>query len=325
MSYFLEYNLGHRTTSGKAAEKGTMVHKVLEVLALTNMALTRGELTFHEPELDYVFDATACWPDDVLDLVWDYEMKKTKNEFTQRDKADCKKWVWKALQYRDGLYDPRKLNVKGVEVHFDFPIKKKWAEYEYELPDGQILKGHLGLKGTIDLVTEINKDTLEFVDWKTGKWQTDFATGETKDFEKLCSDPQLRIYYYALRHVYPTYKNIVPTIFFIQGDGPFSMCFSDKDLRDTEDMLAKKFERIKKTKIPKLTKSWKCTKTCYFGMNQHPGSKDTICEFMRKKVLARGMDYTLANHSQDKTFGHLMHYGEGGGRTTRLTDGQTEV
>ena len=31
--YFLEYNLGYRSPSGKKADKGTIVHKVMEILA----------------------------------------------------------------------------------------------------------------------------------------------------------------------------------------------------------------------------------------------------------------------------------------------------
>ena len=33
MQYFLTYVLGHQSTSGKKAQLGTMVHKVMEVLA----------------------------------------------------------------------------------------------------------------------------------------------------------------------------------------------------------------------------------------------------------------------------------------------------
>ena len=33
MQYFLTYVLGHRSDSGKKAEMGTIVHKVMEVLA----------------------------------------------------------------------------------------------------------------------------------------------------------------------------------------------------------------------------------------------------------------------------------------------------
>ena len=32
MQYFITYNLGHQSTSGKKAQLGTVVHKVMEVL-----------------------------------------------------------------------------------------------------------------------------------------------------------------------------------------------------------------------------------------------------------------------------------------------------
>ena len=41
------------------------------------------------------------------------------------------------------------------------------------------LKGQLAIKGTIDLVTKLNDDTIEVVDWKTGR-RMDWTTGEVQ-------------------------------------------------------------------------------------------------------------------------------------------------
>lgn len=322
-SFFLEYNLGLKNKTNKAAEKGTIVHKVMEILAMTNIHLSKGETTFYEPELRHTFDATTCWPDDVVELVYNEYIKKSPNVFVKKDLKECKEWTWKALQYRDGMYDPRKLNVKGVEVHFDFPMEQDWAKYSYDLPNGENISGPLRLKGTVDLVTEPAPGVLEFVDWKTGR-QSNFATGEDKDYDKLTVDPQLRIYHYALKKMYPEYHTIIATIFFINYDGPFSICFTNQDKILTEEMLKKRFNEIRKNQTPRLIKSWKCTKTCRFGIDLYPGSQDTVCEFMRKKVQARGMDHVLSNYSNG-TYDHLTKYGEGGGRTDRLTEPEKEV
>ena len=76
-----------------------------------------------------------------------------------------------------------------------------------------MVQGQLAIKGTIDLVTKINDDTIEVVDWKTGR-RMDWATGEVKDYKKLESDPQLLLYYYAISKLYPEFPNrIMKSIF----------------------------------------------------------------------------------------------------------------
>ena len=143
------------------------------------------------------------------------------------------------------MFDPRNRNILCPEQHFDFEIKKPWAQYSYDTPEGK-LEGYLALKGTIDLITLVNDNTIEVIDWKTGK-RLDWATGQEKTLEKLQNDPQLRIYYYAISHLYPHIKNVIFSIYFINDGGPFSICFDKSDLAKTEDMLRQKFDIVKKT------------------------------------------------------------------------------
>ena len=81
------------------------------------------------------------------------------------------------------------------------------------------------MKGTIDLITKPSEDTLEIIDWKTGR-RLDWATGQEKTQEKLETDPQLMIYFYAAKKLYPEIKNCIVTIFFINDGGPFSVSFN---------------------------------------------------------------------------------------------------
>ena len=60
---------------------------------------------------------------------------------------------------------------------------KPWSKYSYETKDGP-LQGNLAIKGTIDLITQPSENTLEIVDWKTGR-RLDWATGQEKTQEKL--------------------------------------------------------------------------------------------------------------------------------------------
>jgi RecB family exonuclease len=127
-----------------------------------------------------------------------------------------------------------------------------------------VLSGNLALKGTIDLITRVDDNTLEVIDWKTGK-RLDWATGQEKTQAKLQNDPQLMIYHYAISKLFPQYDHIIITIYFINDGGPFSILFDKKDLIRTEEMLRQKFEQIKKIKKPRLHKTWMCSKLCHFG------------------------------------------------------------
>lgn len=43
------------------------------------------------------------------------------------------------------------------------------------------------------------------------------------------------------------------------------MTFDNKDLYATEQLIREKFNRIKSTIKPRLSKTWKCTKLCHYG------------------------------------------------------------
>lgn len=161
------------------------------------------------------------------------------------------------------MFDPRNRNILCPEQHFDFIIDKPWAKYSFDTPDGK-LEGNLALKGTIDLITKIDDNFIEIIDWKTGR-RLNWATGKEKTQECLENDPQLRIYHYAVNYLYPQIDNIMITINYINDGGPFSMCFQKSDLIKTEAMLRNKFEKIKSVKRPALNRSWICKKLCHFG------------------------------------------------------------
>ena len=163
------------------------------------------------------------------------------------------------------------------------------------------------------------QNTLEIVDWNTGR-RLDWATGQEKTQEKLEKDPQLMIYFYAAKKLYPEINNCIVTIFFINDGGPFSVSFNNSDLLATEDLLREKFNQIKKCKLPKLSKSWKCTKLCMYGKktfedthipviseyrdNQvcNVGESMTMCEQVKHDVQLKGIkevvdEYTVPGYN----------------------------
>lgn len=319
--YFMEYVLGYRGPSGQKADKGTIVHKVLEILAVIKKAQQDNQDHIEDDILGKI-DCSDYNLNTLIERVYKYySQANSHHTWALKDYKDCHSWVYKAIEFNNGMFDPRNRQILCPEQHFDIEIKKPWAKYSYDTDEGK-LEGYLALKGTIDLITLVNDDTIEVIDWKTGK-RLDWATGQEKTQEKLEKDPQLRIYHYAISHLYPHIDHIIFSIYFINDGGPFSICFDKSDLTKTEEMLRQKFEIVKNTKKPKLNKSWMCTKLCHFGKttfeNTHvnpeteyrenqtckTGSLMTKCEQVKHDIELYGMKqvvdvYKNKNHSFGK-------------------------
>ena len=319
--YFLEYVLGYRGPSGQKADKGTIVHKVLEILAVIKKADQDGIKTIDDDVIGKL-DISTYSLNTIIEKVYKhYTEASPHHKWSPKDYKDCHAWVYKAIEFNGGMFDPRNRHILCPEQHFDIEIKKPWSAYSYDTPDGK-LEGNLAIKGTIDLITLVGDNTIEIVDWKTGR-RLDWATGKEKTQEKLESDPQLRIYHYAISHLYPKIDHIIFPIYFINDGGPFSICFDKSDLPKTEEMLRQKFEIVKNTRKPRLNKSWMCTKLCHFGKttfdNTHitpqieyrenhtcnMGSTMTKCEQVKHDIDLHGMNvvveqYKNKNHSFGK-------------------------
>jgi hypothetical protein len=304
MQYFITYVLGHQSDSGKKAELGTIVHKVLEVLAklkkfnqdypsktkITVIDDALGGITIKRSEL--LQDSVV---DNLITSSFCNYTRDSKNSFSKTDKDQCAELVWNTLKYNEGQFDPRYRKIVEAEPHFDIPIDEDWAFYEYEI-NGEKVKGQLAIKGTIDLVTEVDDGVIEVIDWKTGR-RLDWATGEEKTYEKLCSDPQLLLYNYAISKLFPDYKQSIMSIFFIKDGGPFSMCFDESDQEKFKNMLKKRFLEIKENEKPqpisKNRDNWKCTKLCHYCKNKWPGSEKNICQYVEDVLQTNGMEHTI--------------------------------
>ena len=281
--YFLEYVLGIKSPSNKKADKGTICHKVLEILAHIKLTSQNNQKIYNDDVIGDV-DINNYNLDHITEQVYDYYTSRFKHhEWEIKDFKDCRLWVNKAITEHNGAFDPRDRIIVQPEQHFDIVIEKPWAKYKYETSDG-ILEGYLAIKGTIDLITQVDDSTYEIIDWKTGK-RLDWATGQEKTFDKLQNDPQLRMYHYATSLLYPKIDHIMVSINFINDGGAFSICYDKSDLSETENMLRQKFEIIKKSKVPRLNKSWKCNKLCHFGKTTFENSHiPPITEYRENQI-----------------------------------------
>ncbi len=307
MQYFIGYVLGQQEDSNKAAEKGTIVHKVLEVLGNCRKdQIDRGLDSRDVPDL-----YTDSFVDDQIKYWYEYYTDKSvhKDKFKNADWNDCFKWTHMALDYNGGQFDPRKRDIFGVEVKFDIAIEEPWGAFEYELPDGSTIEGQLAIKGTVDLVTRDNGG-LEVIDWKTGA-RKNWATGEEYTYSKLMNNPQLLLYYYALTKTYPEFADdLIMTIFYIKAGGPFSLCFGELDKVKFLEMLRLRVQEIQKCVRPKMLSPkqthFKCTRMCHFYKNKYkPEDKDNMCMTTKKMINKHGIDVTVAQLTAE---GHSIDY-----------------
>lgn len=323
-SYFLQYVLGWRSPSGQKATMGSIVHKALEGLARKKLAMQNGEATFHDDELGRTFDVATFEPELATEVAYEhYSKKETHHKWGPRHFKQTRQWMYDAMELNGGRWNPLNRDVVMPEQFFDFPIEQDWARYSYPMPDGTRLDGHLGLKGTVDLITRVDSDTLEYIDWKSGM-RKDWATGKEKNWKDLRDDPQLRIYHYALSRLYPDVKHIVMTIVFIQAGGAYPLDFGPKDLAKTERMVRERFETIRGcSRPPRIihdrAHKWKCGTLCHFGKTNHldEQGKDTgktLCQHTHNEILALGMDRVVAKYSKGNAF---ASYGDGGGQSNR--------
>ena len=310
LQYFMTYVLGHYSPSGKKADLGTITHAVLETLAICKKRTqfnkrSKMKIT-QEPLGDFSFSEDELFTDDFVNKVLDrsfefYKSNSKHNEFNEKDYQFCYKMVWDTLAYNKGQFDPRNRKVIDTEPHFDIPITEPWAKFTFDGPDGPI-SGNLAIKGTIDLVTEMEDGTIEVIDWKTGQ-RLDWATGERKDYDKLMKDTQLLLYHYAISKLYPTYRYTLMTIFFCRDGGPFTLAFDkDDDEYFLNNTLKLMFEEIRANQNPKPIsqdrKSFKCQKLCHYYKTNWPGTEKTMCHYIENSLYEIGMDETVKKCSR---------------------------
>ncbi len=289
--YFCDYTLGwHSPTNFKATDKGTIVHKIMEIIALLQQCKQNKENLLKNKicgNLKINMVESDDFIDEIIERVYKhYSSKLPHHNWEDKDFRDCKKWTWKALNFNEGQFDPRKRIIVDVEPFFDIEITKPWASYNYNIKD-ENLKGFLKLKGTIDLITKVKDDVYEIIDWKTGQYRIDWVTGEEKTHAKFREDPQLRIYHYAAHHFY-NIEQVMVTVFYINAGGPFTICFNKDDLVKTEDMIKAKFLQIQNDDKPKLHRSWKCKKWYNCGKTTFENSHIKPMQEFRKTKLTYG-------------------------------------
>ena len=342
--YFITYLLGQEQKTNIKTEVGTIVHKICEILSHLKLAYQNsGKYEYNDPDFGLIFCEEENWlkesilsdenvdklnksmtnretyvdqkrikyghkrygtlfVNSIIQKCYDFYSKKSEHEWTNIQFRNVFNFTWIFLDWNNGSFDPRKRTILMPEEGFNIEIKKPWAKIGNE---------YLRIKGTIDLTTIVDND-LEIIDLKTGA-RKNWATGKAKDYESLCKDPQLLLYYYAARQIFPQYKNILITIFFIRDGGPFTICLDDSSFKHTENMMKEFVTNVLTTTKPKLLdpthKDFRCKLLCSYFKNKVDGTP--YCSYIKNEIETYGIDTTiLRNRKQGFSIGHYQQPGE---------------
>jgi DNA-binding HxlR family transcriptional regulator len=289
---------------------GSVVHKCLETLGEVRLAKKNNKRKIK----DEIFNNTLKELEDLEFITrqcFDYYVHHTPSlTFTESEYKKCLAWFKKALLYDDGKMDPRNQDIYSVEEYFDFEVKKDWAKYKYTIGD-EVLEGYLSLKGTVDVIKKESENYFQILDYKTGK-RLNWATGKRKEHEDFQKDPQLLLYYYALKNTYPDW-DFYMSIYYINDGGVFDIAFDEEDYLVAENMIRQKFEYVRGVQYPALLSSenshWKCQKLCKFS-EQWKDSQKSTCQHIRDEVQLKGATSVLEEYGD---VAKMQSYGSGGG------------
>lgn len=286
--YYLEYVLGMQSSSGKSAVIGTIVHQVLEWTAKLRM---RNKTLPTE------------W---LIDQAWDMHtsqnahlgLQKTNKRGKSADFIRVEDSVWTVLN--DKRFSP--LRSKIIQAEEKFNIEMPGSEWETQGRDGE--RKQFCVRGLFDVVRRVNRDTIEVIDYKTGK-KKDWNTLDDYDLRSLMEAVQPRIYHFAASYLFPEYKNILLTFFYINDGGPVTISFSPEDLVNTIGMIWEFFRRVKNDGTLRRNQTWKCSKFCSFGRNK-------VCDAVYGDLMTQGQEFVEIKYrgmslaEQEKITGHSV-------------------
>ena len=275
-SYFVQYILGIKSKTGKAALQGKIVHQALEWMT---------ELRKHgKTNVDPMWLLDRAWDELTTELpevaIRRVTTRIDKNTGEYKEAADFKKCrVALETILDDPFYNPYKLN-GIIDAERWFAIELPGEEWLCLNKDGE--PHQFAVRGLIDLVHEIDGETIEIVDWKTGN-RKDFYTQKPMDEVLLMREVQSRLYHLAVYFLYPKYKNILITFYYANDGGPITIALSQEDIAMTIAALHRFFTTIKKDTLIRRNRWWTC-RMCSFNNNG-------ICSRVWSDLNTMGSEY----------------------------------
>lgn len=250
MKYFLSYHIKHPGLKGQtiATHKGSAVHQALEF--------------YVTKDKDYVKHLKDYY---IEHKVWEFDNRKPNRGFPHPVAKDCGPCKW--ASHCDGA---TVCTIAGRDTkEFEgcpkpnFEDDLKILEHTIVRPDSVLNRKIIGaevafnkeyegfkVRGFMDLVTEIDEETLEVRDYKTGNY--------TKNTDGAFKDLQMRIYSMVAKELFPQYNYVVMTLDYLRK-GPVSVIFSKEDDEKTRDFLKSSYAKIIDAEQPIRKRSFKCS------------------------------------------------------------------
>jgi hypothetical protein len=257
-SYFMQYILGMESRAGKAALQGNIVHQVLEWMIKLRK---RGKTN-----VDPMWLLHRAW--DELTVKSDIDIRKVTTRIDKetgdfKEAADFKKCrVALETVLADPYYNPHQL-ASVVDAERWFALEMPGNEWQCLDENGKLHQ--FTVRGFIDLVHEIDAETIEIVDWKTGS-RKDFYTRQPIDEALLMREVQPRLYHLAAYFLYPKYNNILITFYYTNDGGPITIALSQDDVAMTIAALHRFFTTIRQDTLMRRNRWWTC-RMCNFNKN----------------------------------------------------------
>ena len=246
--FYIEYHLALATRTTFAAEQGSMVHVILEKIGEE----VRDGVPLEETRL------FSTWYDEVLYCYQEEGLWKLSEPALEREKK-CKECQYNLdgmcqvagegidaftgcpiIEFNDAVMLVEKvLNDPGVNNPLNRKVLDVEDRFKLFVPDGQ---DFVQVNGIIDVVTELDKETIEIVDYKTGK--------HIQSWNECTKDPQLLIYHLAVKNKWHNYKNFMITIYYLRKK-PLTLSFGPKEEIGTENALRHYFHRIANDESPR--------------------------------------------------------------------------
>src|SRR5688500_16950098 len=99
--YFLDFTLGFRSPANKKADKGTIIHKALELLGRRKLALQKEKDEFTDNELG-VFSTQFMTPELAIQLAYTHHSATDKhNDWYPDDFEECKELLYRAIEFNN--------------------------------------------------------------------------------------------------------------------------------------------------------------------------------------------------------------------------------
>ena len=309
MKWFLQYIVGMREPTGKAAAIGSICHYIMECIAHSKILRQNGK-SYKKDEI--VGRVTPKYDLDewTRKIYTHYSEKENHLEWTDKDFRQVLRNVEKAKIHP--LYPENHSSIISPEQFFMMKIDKPWAQYSY-LNGKKVDEGHVYANGIIDLIFRDQNGVLNYLDYKFGQ-PKDWATGKKKDYISIAKDIQLCMYYVAVKEKFPD-EDICVNIWYVNHDTVFTDFFGAHQ----EEILMKKLEsvinRLREMEKPDTRYGFHCSfcqfkKTNFanwdrqqldidydkFGGKFPPvDEKACVCDATKTFIKYRGLQTTIEN------------------------------